>query len=88
MCLYEKLNTVMNNYNELLVKRKEIIMDQFKRKKSDLDAIEKEHSKKIIGTRNVIKFYKSKMPIYKQFVEQFKDLVTSNEIVKKGEYVV
>lgn len=88
MFLYEELNTAMINHNELLVKRKEIMMDQFKRKKNDLDAIVKEHSNNIIRTYNVIKFYKNKMPIYKKFVVQLKDLAISTKMVNNGEYVV
>lgn len=88
MFLYKELNTAMNDHSELLEKRKEIMMDQFKRKKSDLDATVKEYSNKIIGSCNVINFYTDKMPIYKKFVKQLKDLAISKEIIKKGKHVV
>lgn len=60
--------------------------EQVERKKRDIETTIKKKSDKVIETSNVIKFYKNKMPIYKQFVEQLKSLAVSKENVKKGEY--
>ncbi|XP_060869210.1 cytoskeletal protein Sojo-like [Metopolophium dirhodum] len=77
--LYDKLKTIQNRHNELLTKRKEIIMDEFKRKKSIAEAIVKKKSNDIIASRNVISSYKNNIKIYKTFMLQFADINVSIE---------
>ncbi|CAI6342927.1 unnamed protein product [Macrosiphum euphorbiae] len=77
--LYEKLKTIQNIHNELLTKRKEIIMDEFKRKKSITETIVKKKSNDIIASKNVISSYKNNIKTYKTFMLQFADINVSIE---------
>ncbi|KAL4120892.1 hypothetical protein QTP88_013503 [Uroleucon formosanum] len=77
--LYEKLKTIQNRHNELLTKRKEIIMDEFERKKSIAEEMVKKKSNDIIKSRNVISYYKNNIKTYKTFMLQFADIYVSIE---------
>lgn len=82
--LYEKLKTIQNRHNELLIKRKEIIMDEFKRKKSIAEEMVKKKSNDIIGSINVISSYKNNIKTYKTFMLQFADICVSMENAING----
>lgn len=82
--LYEKLKTIQNIHNELLIKRKEIIMDEFKRKKSITETIVKKKSNDIIASKNVISSYKNNIKTYKTFMLQFVDINVSIENAING----
>jgi len=82
--LYEKLKTIQNRHKELLTKRKEIIMDEFKRKKSITEAIVKKKSNDIIASKNVISSYKNNIKTYKTFMLQFADINVSIENAING----
>eukprot|EP00102_Acyrthosiphon_pisum_P015061 XP_008185449.1 PREDICTED: uncharacterized protein PF11_0213-like isoform X2 [Acyrthosiphon pisum] len=77
--LYEMLKTIQNRHNKLLTKRKEIIMDEFKKKKSIAEAIVKKKSNYIIASRNVISSYENNIKTYKTFMLQFADINVSIE---------
>lgn len=82
--LYEKLKTIQNRHNELLTKRKEIIMDEFERKKSIAEEMVKKKSNDIIKSRNVISYYKNNIKTYKTFMLQFADIYVSIENAING----
>lgn len=82
--MYEKLKTIQNRHKELLTKRKEIIMDEFKRKKSITEAIVKKKSNDIIASKNVISSYKNNIKTYKTFMLQFADINVSIENAING----
>jgi len=71
------LKTIQNRHDELVTKRKEIIMDEIKRKKSIVEAIIKQKSNDIIGSRNVIESYKNNIKTYKTFKQQISNINTS-----------
>ncbi|XP_060849905.1 uncharacterized protein LOC132928954 [Rhopalosiphum padi] len=77
--LYEKLKINQNRHNELLTKRKEIIVDEFNKKKTTSEAIVRKKSNDIIGSRNVIASYENNIKTYKKFILQFTDINVSIE---------
>jgi len=85
--LYDKLKTIQNRHKELLTKRKEKIMDEFKRKKSIAEAIVKKKSNDIIASRNVISSYKNNIKTYKTFMLQFADINLSIENAINGKLI-
>jgi hypothetical protein len=82
--LYEKLKINQNRHNELLTKRKEIIVDEFNKKKTTSEAIVRKKSNDIIGSRNVIASYENNIKTYKKFILQFTDINVSIENAIKG----
>lgn len=86
--LLENLKTAKNDYDEIHNKRKEIVMDQFNRKKSAMEAITKEKSQSFVNTRDKMLLYEDKMKTYEQFLMHLKDFDTSLENAKNGIYII
>ncbi|XP_022171863.1 uncharacterized protein PFB0145c-like [Myzus persicae] len=89
--LYDKLKTNQNRYDELLTKRKEIIMDEIKRKKSIVQTIVKKKSNDIIGSRNVIASFKNNIKTYQTFKQQISNINVSienaiNELIRQNNH--
>lgn len=82
--MYEKLKTNENKHNELVINRKEIIMDEIKRKKSTARAIVKTKSNNIVGSRNVIASYENYIKTYKTYIPQLVDINASIENAING----
>ncbi|CAH1737278.1 unnamed protein product [Aphis gossypii] len=77
--LYEKLKKIQDRHNELLTKRKEIIVDEIKKKTTTSEIIVKKKSNDIIGSRNVIASYENNIKTYKKFILEFADINISIE---------
>lgn len=72
--LYKELKTIAGKHNKFLLKRKEIMMDLFYKKKYDMEIIVKEKSEHVIRTHNIITSYENKINIYESFIMQLKNL--------------
>ncbi|KAE9538792.1 hypothetical protein AGLY_005374 [Aphis glycines] len=77
--LNEKLKKIQNRHNELLTKRKEIIVDEIKKKKTTSEIIVKKKSNDIISSRNLIVSYENNIKTYKKFILEFADINVSIE---------
>lgn len=82
--LYEKLKKIQDRHNELLTKRKEIIVDEIKKKTTTSEIIVKKKSNDIIGSRNLIVSYENNIKTYKKFILEFADINVSIEKAIKG----
>ncbi|VVC44337.1 Guanylate kinase/L-type calcium channel beta subunit,P-loop containing nucleoside triphosphate [Cinara cedri] len=72
--LDKEIETIEKNHNDLLTKRKEIMMDKFNKKKSTMEMTMKEKSQIISGIHNTITSYKNKIKTYSQFEICLKDI--------------
>jgi len=86
--LYEELNSIEKKRGYLLVKRKEILLDKFNRKKRSMEISIKNKSQCLAGIRNTITSYENKKNAYKQFIIRLKDINVSTENVYNGEYTL
>lgn len=75
--MYEKLKTIENRHNKLLINRKKTIMDEITKKKSIAETIVKKKSNHIIKSRNVISSYENNIKTYKNFILQIVDINVS-----------
>jgi len=81
--LHEKLKKIQDRHNELLTKRREIIVDEIK-KKTTSETIVKKKSNDIIGSRNLIVSYENNIKTYKKFILEFAVINVSIENAIKG----
>lgn len=84
--LYEELNSIENKRGYLLMKRKEILLDQFNRKRRSLETLIKNKSQCLVWTRNTVTSYENKKNVYKQFIIRLKDINVSIENANNGKF--
>lgn len=84
--IYKELNTVENKRDYLLMRRKEILLDQFNRKKSSMETLIKKKSQCLIETRNTIKSNENENNVHKHFLMRLKDINVSIESTNYGTF--